>query len=125
MKAIHKGHKYLTLAYQVDRDNTRLLWIVEERTEKTIRAFFEFLGPERSQLLKHVYSDMWQPYVKVISEMATQALHILDRFNVVAMRHKAIDEIRAGEHKQLVADGYEPVLRKSRWCLLKRKQNLT
>ena len=39
--------------------------------------------------------------------------------------NKAIDEVRAGEARQLVRDGYEPVLKKSRWCLLKRKENLT
>jgi transposase len=68
---------------------------------------------------------MWKPYVKVIAERANQALHILDRFHIVAMLNKAIDEIRASEQRQLIADGYEPVLKKSRWCLLKRKKNLT
>lgn len=38
---------------------------------------------------------------------------------------KALDEIRAEESQQLKRDGYEPVLKKSRWCLLKRKENLT
>ncbi|WP_422444007.1 transposase [Endozoicomonas sp. ALB091] len=51
--------------------------------------------------------------------------HILDRFHIVAMLNKAIDEVRATEHKQLQADGYEPVLKKTRWCRLKRKENLT
>jgi transposase len=119
------GHSYLTVAYQIDRENTRLLWIGKDRTENTIRRFFEFLGPERSLRLEYVCSDMWRPYVKVIAELASNALHILDRFHIVAMLHKAIDEVRASEHKKLIADGYEPVLKKSRWCLLKRKQNLT
>lgn len=39
--------------------------------------------------------------------------------------NKAIDEIRAAEAKRLKADGYEPVLKHSRWCLLKRPGNLT
>ena len=68
---------------------------------------------------------MWPPYVKVISELAGQALHILDRFHIVAKLNKALDEVRATEHKKLKADGYEPVLTKARWCLLKRKENLT
>ncbi len=68
---------------------------------------------------------MWQPYVKAIAEYASQALHILDRFHIVAILNKAIDEVRASEHKQLQAAGYEPVLKKTRWCLLKRKENLT
>jgi transposase len=38
---------------------------------------------------------------------------------------KALDEVRAEEAKRLVRDGYEPVLRQSRWCLLKRPENLT
>jgi transposase len=63
-----------------------------------------------------------ETYVKVIAEMANQALHILDRFHIVAMLNKAIDEIRASEQKQLIDDGYEPVLKKLRWCLLKRKK---
>ncbi len=123
--ACQKGHKYLTVAYQIDRNNTRLLWIGKDRTEATIRKFFTFLGPVRSQQLEFVCSDMWKPYVKAIAEMAGQALHILDRFHIVAMLNKSIDEIRASEHKQLQADGYEPVLKKTRWCLLKRQENLT
>ena len=38
---------------------------------------------------------------------------------------KAIDEIRAEEAKRLKRDGYEPVLKCSRWCFLKRPENLT
>ena len=31
----------------------------------------------------------------------------------------------AGEARRLAEDGYEPVLKQSRWCLLKRRENLT
>ena len=37
----------------------------------------------------------------------------------------ALDEVRAGEARRLVQDGFEPVLKKTRWCVLKRKENLT
>jgi transposase len=39
--------------------------------------------------------------------------------------NKAIDEVRAARPEQMKADGYEPVLKHSRWCLLKRPENLT
>ena len=39
--------------------------------------------------------------------------------------NKAIDDVRAAESKRLKRDGYEPVLKHSRWCLLKRPENLT
>jgi len=68
---------------------------------------------------------MWKAYLKVIKKKAPHAIHLLDRFHIVAKINKAIDEVRANEHRQLVKDGYEPVLRKTRWCLRKRKENLT
>ncbi len=123
--AWHKGQNYLTMVYQIDAGNTRLLWVGKERTVKTLLRFFHFFGKSRSQELKYVCSDMWQPYIKVIKKKAEQAIHILDRFHIVAKLNKAIDEVRAGEHKQMKKDGYEPVLEKSRWCLLKRQENLT
>ena len=61
----------------------------------------------------------------MIQVRCTQALNILDRFHIVAKMNTALDEVRAGEARQLVQDGFEPVLKKSRWCLLKRKGNLT
>jgi transposase len=123
--AWRKGHNYLTMVYQIDAGNTRLLWIGKDRTVKTLLRFFRFFGKERSQLLNYVCSDMWRPYIKVIEKKAGQAIHILDRFHIVAKLNKAIDEVRAGEHRQMQKDGYEPLLKRSRWCLLKRWENLT
>ena len=123
--AWRKGHKYLTMVYQIDAGNIRLLWIGKDRTIKTLRRFFHFFGEERSRRLEYVCSDMWKAYITVIEEKAGQALHILDRFHIVAKLNKAIDEVRAGEHRQMQKDGYEPVLKNSRWCLLKRSENLT
>jgi len=115
---------YATLVYQIDKYQRRLLWVGKERTVKTGLRFFRWLGKERTGRLKHICSDMWRAYIKVIKKKAPQALHILDRFHIVANLNKAIDEVRAGEHKQLVADGFEPVLKRSRWLLLKRAENL-
>ena len=121
----HRGHKYLTLVYQINTENIRLLWIGKDRTAKTLLRFFKFLGEQRTQQLQYVCSDMWKAYLKVIKKKAGGALHILDRFHIVARINKAIDEVRAEEHRKLKKDGYEQVLKNSRWCLLKRKQNLT
>ena len=123
--AWHKGHHYLTVVYQIDAGHTRLLWVGQHRTIKTLLRFFRFFGKERSQALKFVCSDMWPAYIKVIEKKAGTALHILDRFHIVAKLNKAIDEVRASEQRQLKKDGYEPVLKNSRWSLLKRWENLT
>lgn len=120
-----RGHKYLTLVYQIDEHCKRLLWIGEERTEATIRSFFDWLTPARSALLKFVASDMWRPYLKVIAEKAGTAVHVLDRFHIMSHFSKAIDEVRANEARQMKERGLDPILKNSRWCWLKRPENLT
>jgi transposase len=120
-----KGHQYLTLVYQIQQGCKRLLWIGAERTEKSLRGFFDLLGTARAAVLRFVCSDMWKPYLSVIAERARQAIHVLDRYHVMAKMNKAIDEVRAAEAKRLKADGYEPVLKHARWVLLKRPENLT
>src|SRR5215469_14859879 len=63
-------------------------------------------------------------HLKVIREKCSEALHILDRFHIVAKMNKALDEVRAGESRRMALEGRTPVLKKSRWLLLKREANL-
>jgi len=79
-----KGHKYLTLVYQIDQGITRLLWVGKERTVESFQGFFTMLGESLTSQIEFVCSDMWQPYLDVIRLKCSQALHILDRFNIVA-----------------------------------------
>ena len=120
-----KGHEYLTLVYQIDKGFRRLLWIGQDRTVKTFLGFFGMLGEARASRLEFVCSDMWKPYLQVLAEKAAGAIHVLDRFHIMQKMNKAVDEVRAVEARQLKEDGYEPVLKHSRWCLLKRPENLT
>ena len=120
-----RGHHYLTLVYQIDAGCRRLLWIGRERTEDCLRRGLELLGETFCSGLRFVCSDLWQPYLKVLAEQAGGAIHVLDRFHIMKQLGQAIDEVRAGEARRMKQDGYEPVLKHSRWCLLKRPENLT
>ena len=79
----------------------------------------------RSRWLRFVCSDQHKPYLKAIARYAKGAAHVLDRYHVVARLNKAIDQVRAEEAKRMKREGYQPILKKSRWCLLKRPENLT
>jgi hypothetical protein len=72
-----------------------------------------------------ICSDMWQPYLDVIREKCSQALHILDRFHIVAKMNQALDDVRAATARKMAQDGHQPLRKKTRWCVLKRKENLT
>lgn len=120
-----RGHRYLTLVYDIGGATRRLLAVAEERTEASLRTCLEGLGTAACKQVRYVCSDMWKPYLNVIAERLNQAVHVLDRFHVMQQFGKALDAIRAAEVKRLERDGYEPVLKRSRWCLLKRPENLT
>lgn len=120
-----RGHQYLTLVYQIDAGLVRLLWIGKERTQESFEQFFTLIGPTLAAKIEFVCSDMWKPFLRLIERHCTNALNILDRFHVVAKLNNAIDDVRASEARRMIKDGYEPVLKKSRWCLLKRPANLT
>lgn len=119
-----KGHKYLTLVYQIDAERRRLLWIGEGRKETTLQRFFDELGPALKRL-EFVASDMWKPYLNVVAERAATALHVLDRFHIMVHFSKAIDKVRAQEARELKGKGHLPVLKGSRFLLLKRPEHLT
>ncbi len=118
----HRGHHYLTVVYQLDEGRRRLLGVFNKRNVKSLLRFFWELGAQKSSQILYVCSDLWKPYLKVIKKKAPQALHILDRFHLVANLNKALNEIRAAEARRLQRDGYINVLVKSKYCFLKNPQ---
>lgn len=120
-----RGHRYITVVYQINENCKRLLWVGEKRTTKTLLRFFRWFGKEQTKKLEFICSDMWRAYLKVIAKKAGQAIHVLDRFHIMSHMNKAIDQVRSAEAKRLVSQGYDPVLKNSRWLLLKRPENLT
>jgi transposase len=135
-----KGHHYLTLLYQIDPHCRRLLWMGEKRTKESLHHGFTALEeeyrrkqeaagvPEPGSFLSQITvicSDIWKAYLTVISQRLPGAVHILDRFHIMQHFSKALDQVRAQEARRLKSAGQDPVLSKSRWCFLKRKENLT
>jgi len=117
--------KFLTLVYQIDIGHRRLLWVGRSRTEKTLQDFFDEFGKVRTALLRFVCTDMWAPYLNVIARNAPQALNIMDRFHIVGHMNDAVNDVRVTEVRELKAKGEHAFLTKTRWCLLKRVENLT
>lgn len=119
-----KGHVYATLVYQIDAGARRLLFVSKDRTEASLKSFCDAMGKEVCSRIRFVCSDMWKPYLNVIRERLSHAVHVLDRFHIMANVSKAIDEVRAEEAKRLKAQGCE-ALKHSRWLFLKRPSRLT
>jgi transposase len=59
-----KGHKYLTLVYQIDAGLTRLLWVGKERTIESFEGFFTLIGTELASRIEFVCSTCGNPTSK-------------------------------------------------------------
>jgi len=104
-----------------------LLHVSQGRSVKALLGFFRMLKKGKIDYAKtigFVCSDMWQAYLKVIARKLPGALHILDRYHIVATLSKALDQVRAQEARKLGRQGWD-VLKRSRWLLLRRRKRLT
>jgi transposase len=125
--AYAKGHKYLTLVYQLDGGCRRLLHVSPGRSLRSLLSFFQMLKKAKvdyAKTIQFVCSDMWQAYLTVIARKLPQALHILDRYHIVSNLGKALDKVRAEEARKLSQQGWD-ILKRSRWLLLRRRKRLT
>jgi transposase len=125
--AYARGHKYLTLVYQLDGGCRRLLHVSPGRSLKSLLSFFRMLKKAKvdyARTIQFVCSDMWRAYLTVIARKLPKALHILDRYHIVANLGKALDQVRAEEARKLSKQGWD-VLKRSRWLLLRRRKRLS
>jgi len=126
-----KGHNYMTLVYQLDEENKRLLGVEKGREEKSLEQFFDKFDEgtkdedKRSLGIEFVCSDMWKQYLNVIGRRCPNALNILDRFHVKSHLTKAVDETRKLDVAKLKTKRKEGVLTKSKYIFLKNPENLT
>ena len=94
--------------------------------QKYLRAVHDSAtnGSERSKDIAFVASDMWKAFRNVVRQRCDLVMHVLDRFHIMQLMSKAIDETQRLEVRQLHAQGRAPMLTKTRWLLLKRPKNL-
>ena len=92
-----------------DLHSKTLIWSEEGRTKETLRSFFKYLGPERTDNLQGICCDMWQSYIDVVKECAPQATLVFDKFHIVRHLMEAVDQVRRSEihekgkeHKELM-----------------------
>lgn len=117
-----RGHVYVTNVYDLQRK--RLVWSGEGRTEATLEAFFDVLGPEKSAALQGICCDMWQPYIDVIKDRAPQAVLVFDKFHIVRHLMEAVDQVRRDETREKGPE-HKALMYKTRFIWLKNPWNLT
>ena len=131
--ALHRGHRYATLA--VDPTTKRVLWVGRGRGREDVRAFFALLGPEGCQRLEAVVMDMSPAYTEEVRRWCPQAAIVYDLFHVVAKyAREVIDRVRVDETNRLGLasprreshrTARRRVIKGARWLLLRNRANVT
>ena len=98
-KSFRRGHSYVTLL--VDLTGSRVLEVVEERTEEAADELWRVLSEAQKEQVEAVATDMWPAFVNSIGTNAEQAEVVHDRFHVSKHLNEAVDQVRRQEHKAL------------------------
>lgn len=114
-----KGHDYITLF--VDLLKRRTIFITEGKDHETVKAFVDDLSKHNGDLQKitNVSCDMSPAFIKGVKEYLPEAKITFDRFHVMKILNKAVDEVRKQEAKT------QSLLKGSKYIFLKNESNLT
>jgi transposase len=113
--------KFLTVV--VNHEKGKIVWAGEGQSAATLKKFFDELGPQRSAKLEAVSMDMDEAFKKAVRQAAPQAEIVYDRFHVVQLLSRAVDEVRRQEVSKALPEEKKE-LKSSRWPLLKNPWNL-
>jgi len=104
-KSFRRGHNYISLL--VDLTGSRVLEVVEGRTEEAANGLWKSLPDEQKEAIEAVAVDMWPAFTSSIETHAEQAEIVHDRFHISKHLNEAVDQVRRQEHKDLRKAGDE------------------
>lgn len=118
-----KGHKYLTIVYDLDR--ACVVWMGQGKRRDTIDEFFtNALTKEQRAGIVEACCDMSEAYVGAIEDHCENANLVIDRFHVSKALNAAMDEVRKEEWRKAAGDDRRS-LKGLRWLLFKHHSNRT
>lgn len=121
-KSFRRGHSYISLLS--DLTGSRVLEVVEDRTEEAAEGLWKDLPGEQKQQIEAVAVDMWPAFANSVKTNAPQAEIVHDRFHISKHLNEAVDRVRRSEHKVLQRTG-DDRLKGSKHLWLFNPENLS
>ena len=123
-KAFRKGQDYITLIYDVDQSTVEA--ISDGNDAAAADACFSQLSAEQIAAVQAIAMDMSAAYVKSARDNLPEADGKIthDRFHVMQLATKAVDQVRRGEHRELSSRG-DRRLARTKYLWLTNVDNLT
>ncbi len=114
-----KGHNYISLF--VDLNKRKTIFIADGKDSDTVKQFSTDFEAHNGVCnnIKDVSCDMSPAFIKGVKENLKKAEITFDKFHIIKIINKAVDQVRREEQK------FHPELKKTRYIFLKNKMNLT
>lgn len=121
--SIRKGHTYRIVVSDLIR--RRAIWFGgEDRSEASMRQFYDWLGEKKAKRIRLAVMDMWKPFRTATNEKAPQAAILFDKFHVMRHLGESLDKVRKSEYARL--SGKERrYIKGQKYTLLSHKENLS
>lgn len=118
-----RPRKFLTVI--VDHENGRVIWAAQGKNAETFKQYFGSLTAQERDAVKVVSMDMSAAFKKAVRESVPNAVIVYDRFHVMQLLSRAVDDVRRSEMRACLDSVGKAALKGTRWALLKNEWNLT
>src|SRR5690625_486314 len=119
--AVQKGHQYMTVVY--DLDAGRVLFVGDGKHKEALDPFWKRLRCSGAKI-EAVATDMGPAFIAAVRDNLPEAQLIFDRFHITKMMNDRLSELRRALYRDETNLNKRPVIKGSRWILLKNKSNL-
>jgi transposase len=121
--SIKKRHTYRIVVSDIEK--RRAIWFGgEDRSEKSMDKFYNFLGPEGSKKIRLAIMDMWKAFRKSTNHHAPQAEVLFDKFHILRHLSDALDDVRKSEYARMTGPRRK-FIKGQKYVLLSHKENLS
>ena len=123
--SIRTGHTYRIVVSDLVR--RRPIWFGgTDRSEASMDAFYEWLGPKKSHRIRLAVMDRWKPFrtSTLTPEHAPQAAILFDKFPILCHLGDALDTVRKAEYARLTGKDRR-FIKGQKYTLLSHRENLT
>lgn len=118
-----KRHEYVTVI--LDKDKNTVIDVLQDRKAETLGTWLktqetaDFIG------LESISMDMWDPFIKAVKENfeGWENLIAFDHFHIAQHLNKAVDKVRAQEHRELTKENGMSELTGSKYEWLRTSAN--
>ncbi len=117
--AFQKRHEYVTVI--LDKDSDAVIDILDDRKAKTLKEWFKVQEKSDFSKVESISMDMWNPFINAVKANFTHAESLItfDRFHVSQHFGKALNKVRAAEHREYIASTGNSPLARSKYHWLK------